>query len=116
MTTTTITHTRTHTLATVYVSIGNSDDKLPQARWAEFAGKVHHVLANAASAYDGHIHGSWFSLACDPSQNACWCIELPAEASAPVRAALASLAGTYEQDSITWAEASTELIAAEVQP
>lgn len=42
----------------VYISIGKSDDKLPQAGWSNF---VEDVDAEIRS-YSRTIHGMWFSL------------------------------------------------------
>jgi hypothetical protein len=95
----------------VYISIGNSDDKLTQRRWADFVAEVGSVIARA-----GQIHGSWYSASDAPWQNACWCVEI-AEATTPPAAGyfpmflrtslkneLRGLAQIYAQDSIAWAE------------
>lgn len=91
-------------MLTVYVSIGNSDDKLGQADWATFHSAVNGVIRRAAH----RVHGAWVSPSTDPWQNACWCIEID---EAPgvfgtqwLRNQLANLAGAYGQDSIAWAE------------
>jgi hypothetical protein len=87
-------------VTTVYVTIGNSDDKLTQSDWATFHGAVDNVIRRAAH----RIHGAWVSPSTDPWQNACWCIEL-VEGVVWLRGQLANLAKAYEQDSIAWAEA-----------
>lgn len=95
---------------TVYISIGNSDDKLTQAAWAQFYRVVNLNLRDHATA----VHGQWVSEPASSWQNACWCIELT-ERSVPVlKETLAKIAGEYAQDSIAWAEATTEFIGAEV--
>jgi hypothetical protein len=83
-----------------YVSIGNSDDKLTQAEWAEFHGRTSLLLRDNA-----HIHGQWVSEPASAWQNACWCIdiELPATA-AYLKNRLSAFAKRYRQDSIAWAE------------
>jgi len=89
-------------LTIVYISIGNSDDKLTQLEWAQFQDEVDQlVMANVA-----RTHGRWVSLATDPWQNACWCVELMPTAAwtAVLRAGLAELAQRWRQDSIAWAE------------
>lgn len=91
--------------AVVYVSIGNSDDKLGQREWADFARRVEQVITVAASYKGGMIHGNWHSRPTDPWQNACWALQLPEDLDAisQLRADLARLAAYYEQDSIAWA-------------
>lgn len=91
---------------TVYVSIGNSDDKLSQAKWAHFHSAVHLTLLDA----DAKLHGVWTSHATSPWQNACWCFDLRVDRREALRAELAKLAAWYRQDSIAWAEAVTEFI------
>lgn len=85
----------------VYVSIGNSDDRLTQARWAEFYRETNLLLRQY-----GHIHGQWVSEPASAWQNACWCLDMRNEAdeSLGLRNDLAHLAGEFDQDSIAWAE------------
>jgi hypothetical protein len=109
---------------TIYISIGNSDDKLSQAEWAEFYRRTNLAIRNFAQV----IHGQWVSEPASAWQNACWCIEI--ETSSDIvqvtfdfrgasrtpdrylREALAEIAGEYRQDSIAWAPATTEFLAA----
>lgn len=82
----------------IYISIGNSDDKLTQMRWSAFVSDVRTVIANSQSK----IHGEWFSAPNAPWQNACWCIE-PIHPESALRRKLRGLARQYEQDSIAYA-------------
>ena len=91
---------------TVYISIGNSDDKLPQAEWAEFVMRIQALM----QAY-GTIHGEWYSLPNQRWQNACWCLETYDGERGVLRKRLSEIARNYRQDSIAWAEATTERIA-----
>jgi hypothetical protein len=94
-------------MRTVYVSIGNSDDKLPQAVWARFWRSVRSTLA----VYAINTHGEWLSSPTERYQNACWCIDLADDVVATVKARLANTAAQYDQDSIAWAEVtSTDFI------
>lgn len=92
---------------TIYVTIGNSDDKLTQAEWAQFFADVDDVIRGFAAT----VHGSWHSLPASPWQNACWCFELlPAvgmqEYDADrLKKQLHVLAKHNRQNSIAWAEA-----------
>jgi hypothetical protein len=97
-------------LVAVHISIGNTDNKLTQAEWSEFVGKVRHVVHNAKASFDGQIHGEWFSMPDAPWQNACWLVHLPNRSLDQVKPVLASLAATYRQDSIAWTAGDTEFI------
>lgn len=92
----------------VYVSIGNSDDKLTQREWTTYVNDVEVLLAWMAQRY-GTMHGNWRSLPDAPWQNACWCVEFNDVDLAPgkidqLQAELVKLADRYRQDSIVWAE------------
>lgn len=92
----------------LYVSIGNSDDKLTQHQWADFCTDLHEVMEDA-----GKIHGEWFSASDSPYQNACICAEVSdnADVDRIIRSNLADLAYGFSQDSIALAVvASTEMI------
>lgn len=91
---------------TVYASIGNSDDKLTQARWAEFHDKVTTCVRGLAL----RVYGDWVSVSTSPWQNACICFEIGWETSERLQRDLAELAAEYGQDSIAWAEADTKFI------
>jgi len=100
----------------VYVSIGNSDDKLSQAEWSEFLADVLRSLRHHASEF----HGYWLSSPESRWQNAVYCAEFRDDRRWPLairmpaqRDELARLAAKYRQDSIAWNEsASTELVGA----
>lgn len=96
---------------TVYISIGNSDDKLTQVEWAEFYGMTDSLVRRWAR----HVHGAWLSAPDSSYQNACWCIQwLPEDTG--LKLTLARYAAEFRQDSIAWAEATTEFIAAATSP
>jgi len=85
---------------TVYVTIGNSDDKLTQSEWACFQIDVHKDLMTATREF----HGSWHSNPGAPWQNAAWCIVIPDGVDQALKARLRVTASNYRQDSIAWAE------------
>lgn len=91
---------------TIYISIGNSDDKLSQEEWADFVIDVGDIVRNLA----WRTHGQWFSAPAAPWQNACWCVEVRPVMVDRLRQALARMAGRYQQESIAWAEASVSFI------
>lgn len=92
----------------VYISIGNSDDKLTQARWAEFYRETNLLLRDF-----GHIHGQWVSEPASAWQNACWCLDFEEDETLALREELIQLAIKYDQDSIAYAETKgTEFLGA----
>ena len=93
-------------MTTIYVSIGNSDDKLTQKEWNHYCSDVWEAL----NAYLVKFHGEWFSLPNSIYQNACWCFEIVHNNEGDIREDLRILAGRYQQDSIAWAVADTMLI------
>lgn len=90
-------------MTTVYISVGNSDDRLSQREWHDFYCKVSRAIHAAAR----RVHGQWVSEPAAAWQNACWCVELADET---LKYKLAGLAAEYRQDSIAWAVAATEFI------
>lgn len=85
----------------VYISIGNSDDKLNQAEWANYIASVGTLLAVRCSK----IHGVWFSAPQTLWQNACWCVEfINVESETESRIDLRLIREKFRQDSIAWAE------------
>jgi hypothetical protein len=87
---------------TVYISIGNSDDKLPQAGWHNYVCDVE----SAIYAYAWEVHGIWLSESRSRYQNACWCIEIAPKEIQGLIDRLTNQAHVYDQDSIAWAEVS----------
>jgi hypothetical protein len=91
----------------VYLSIGNSDDKLTQAEWSEFNLRV----AAEVASYAATIHGAWDSNPVSPWQNACWCLEFDtAEDVQAARQAATEIRQEFGQQSVAWAVAETEFI------
>lgn len=97
---------QTEARITVYVSVGNSDDKLSQAQWSTFC----QVVDNRVRRYADVIHGYWHSLPNAPWQNACWCAEVRQSEAVKLKNRLQDACADFEQDSIAWAVASTESI------
>ena len=86
----------------VYISIGNSDDKLTQREWSRYCADLQTLLMRLA----GVFHGVWYSESGGPWQNMCVCLEVgQPHLVDEVQQSLAGLAGRYRQDSIAWAEA-----------
>ena len=93
-------------MITIVVQIGNSDDKLPQARWARFITRVHSVCADALTV---HFSGG-------SAQDATWqnyCILGVAEEEFWVdhlRSDLSQLAAEFGQESIALTIGKTEFV------
>jgi hypothetical protein len=103
-------------VTTVYVSIGNSDNKLDQYDWSQFLTEVDRAVSNLAQLQGVTVHGRWYSLPTEPWQNACWCFQADDACTQQVtdlREWLAFLAKQFRQDSIAWAVAETEFIGPE---
>lgn len=86
-----------------YVSIGNSDDKLPQHDWAKFQIDLQSTLHAAG----GYFHGEWYSSPNSIFQNHCICLEIDDDAVPELQGQLAALAVEYRQDAICWAPATS---------
>lgn len=87
-------------MKTVYVSIGNSDDKLTQLQWSAFWATVDEAVQELVEA----IHGTWLSVPNSEYQNAAWCFEIDEDCEDELRAYLCRTARSFGQDSVTWAE------------
>ena len=87
-----------------YISIGNSDDKLTQQRWAAFIDATREFLTgNRGMALGGRpwqIHGEWYSRPDHPWQNANWCVEINDVDQRYLYQQMAEHARLYDQDSI----------------
>ena len=91
---------------TVYISIGNSDDRLTQRRWAEFHWNIHSELEGR-----GQLHGEWASDPVAEFQNACWCITFPdGRIAGLVRTLVACIARQFGQEAVAWAVAETDFV------
>lgn len=92
---------------TVYVTIGNSDDKLSQRKWSKFYDDIDYLV----EAHSQVVFGRWASLPTARHQNACWAFEVDHEADrVTLRNRVRQVAGRYGQDSIAWAETEPEFL------
>lgn len=95
-------------MSTVYASIGNSDDKLAQAEWAEF----HAEFARAVHRAAARVYGDWVSPCASPYQNACMGFEVDPAAVPDLQRDLRTLATRFRQDSIAWVDGETTFLTA----
>ena len=93
-------------MITIYVSIGNSDDKLTQDEWRSYQLEVRAFLRKHAE----QVHGEWYSTPISQYQNACFCVVLrDGDKAEFVKMQLAEVRERYRQDSAAWAEAPVTL-------
>jgi hypothetical protein len=105
----------------VYISAGNSDNKLSQYQWSRLLGEIGKLVrgwpwARQTQGALPQLHGEWFSHPQSQFQNACWCIETDNDAwIGYAKGYLGGLANVYGQESITWAVvANTDFLTASV--
>lgn len=98
------TKTQEYPTTDVYISVGNSDDKLSQGRWAALVGEIDTFLLPF------EIKGRWFSPPDTPYQNACWCVAAPTADLSIWRAMFRLIATAYDQDEIVFAVARVEML------
>lgn len=90
-------------MSPVYVSIGNSDDKLTQLDWYRFV----NLLQGAVRLESSQVYGVWFSEPASQYQNMCMAAEVDKRSMTKLRKRLAGLAADFRQDSIALAVATT---------
>lgn len=84
---------------TVYCSIGNTDDKLPQAEWAEYVDDFRVIMR----AHAFRVLGEWYSLPDSAHQNACIAITTPVHGVYALREELINTRETFDPASLAWA-------------
>lgn len=95
-------------MPTIYLTIGNPDNKLTQEQWSWYVKDMHALVFQ----WSLNTHGIWFSEASSQYQNACWCLDVMGSIIPAMKRDLAHLAHTYQQDSIAWMQGTTEFILA----
>lgn len=85
----------------VYVSIGNSDDKLSQQQWSQFCLR----LSTEVRQLVDDVFGEWYSAPDAPYQNMCMGFMVAMHRVESMKAALERMRVEFGQDSIVWAPA-----------
>ncbi len=93
---------------TVVVLVGNSDDKLSQATWAQFLLNMYHKVEDQSETIEFY-GGSSFQA---QWQNACVVATMKGDAVAELKTALAKLCARYNQDSIAVVVGDTQFVRA----
>lgn len=99
---------------TVYITVGNSDNRLPQLDWVLLLRQVSALLNESDHAT---VHFEGYTSPDSPRQTACWCVEWSAPNDGGivsvvehVRMRLRELAYAYHQREVCWAEAHVEML------
>jgi len=91
---------------TVTLVIGNSDDKLPQSRWADFLRQTDHYV----NFYSVQIFFSGFSKADVPWQNAAWVFLIYPANIPQIMETLKDLRAKFDQESVAWVQGQTQFL------
>ena len=94
-------------MISIFIAIGNSDDKLTQVEWAHFCHQLRH---GEVSDFFLEVYGTWYSQGNDPWQNMCICADVYVKDLDEVRYRLRKLAKDYRQNSIALTIGSAEFI------
>lgn len=90
-------------MKTTVVQIGNSDNKLTQAQWAEFVKRVGEIV----NTYATHIHFFGGSPNWERWQNVAWVAECADYMIPNFKDALSGCKQEFYQDSIAYSESET---------
>lgn len=90
----------------IVIQIGNSDDKLTQKEWSQYAG----VVASLVEFYAREIHFSGASLPACEYQNACWIMDVWKRERDDIFDDLKKIAEEFKQDSIAVMVGQTEFL------
>jgi hypothetical protein len=93
-------------MRTICIQIGNSDDKLTQAKWSDFVAMV----GNAILSHDAKVHFFGGAPTWERWQNVCWVIDCPDSKVSLLRATLLGIRKVYLQESIGYLEGETEFL------
>lgn len=93
-------------LKTVTLCIGNSDDKLTQKQWSEFAAAIEKVLKQMYA----EPHFSGFSLPNASWQNACWVFAIHDHKIQDLKNRIGHIRAEFQQDSAAIVVGDTEFV------
>ena len=93
-------------MKTISILIGNSDNKLTQAYWADYIAEIDNVVTNHANV----IHFTGGSAYYSPYQNACFVFEIQEEKIKWLLEKVTRIRKSYSQDSVAVITGTTEFI------
>lgn len=92
---------------TITIQVGNSDNKLSQAQWADFC----NIIQSEIVISGGIIHFSAPSVGWANWQNAAWVFEIENDPRLSLLKQSISVIGkANQQDSVAWTEGITEFV------
>ena len=94
-----------HTL-TVVIQIGNTDGKLSQNEWAEFAFCMRQIVKENVSCVHFHGGSDWDA----PWQNACWVCEISKDQIEKLKDEVSGCRKVWSQTSAAFTTGYTEMI------
>lgn len=90
---------------TVFLGVGNSDDKISQVYWADLISEIRSTL----KAFNVEMRGEWFSAPDSSYQNACFAFEPGKKTIPELQGTIRGVAVLFNQDAIAWSECKTTL-------
>lgn len=91
---------------TVFVSIGNVEDRLVQRQWSAFHAEVSEMLARAGAAFQGE----WHSAPTAQWQTAAWCVDVKQGVVQKLKGELAVIGAKYGVGMVAWSEVASAVI------
>lgn len=85
---------------TVFITIGNVDDKLTARGWAQ----MHDEVAKTIELAGGIFQGEWFSSPISRRQSACWCVDIQPGITTRLKGELGALGASYGRGMVAWSE------------
>jgi hypothetical protein len=91
---------------TVFVSIGNVEDRLVQRQWAAFHADVTEMLARSGATFQGE----WHSPPTAQWQTACWCVDVAPGVVDRLKGQLGVVGAKYGVGMVAWSEVASAVI------
>ena len=92
--------------STAVIQIGNTDNKLTQEEWAQFAQEMHFEIV----LHTGRVHFSGGSDWNAPWQNACWVCDISQDKLDGLKDAVAQVRKQYNQDAAALTLGFTQMV------
>jgi hypothetical protein len=93
-------------MKTITLQIGNSDDRLSQARWSAFVAAMREVVA----VHGREIHFFGAPPNWEPWQNVAWVVTCQDEHIPGFIAAVQAVRRDFGQDAVAWTEGETRFL------
>ncbi len=93
-------------MKTLTIQIGNTDDKLSQARWAKYVAAMRQVI----ETHSREIHFFGASAGCEPWQNAAWVLVCSESKMAKLTSAMTKIRKKFGQKAVAVTVGETEFV------